>query len=405
MIKDYLPRDDYREKKLQRLEEIKNERKEAGVGQLIFEKEMFNQLQAMTNAGVWTFDTQAMTFHVSGGIYEVYGLPQDQAIKYEDFLFNYVVPEDTWVVEKIRQDVMSNKQQVTCDFRIIRQRDRKIRWVQSSVFPILDDDGNIIAMTGVTMDTTDHKNKEFEKSLEELNSMGEMLNLLGHHWKQPLQIITLKAANLAVSHELKKEKDTSLLNALNDIQESARDLSNTIQEYRKIFITAPEEKNRIFDFQQQIQKQFMDRQEVMDKENIKYYIQAPQDLNDFSTPHTRSIQRIFGELLDNAIEAIQRNTNRNKQREDKIIFRVEDYKLGKKIEISDTGGGILDGDFWTVFKPFYSTKQDRNNTGLGLFISKMLTNLHLQGTLELGNNDIGGTTLTIYIPQIVELHS
>ena len=356
MIKDDLPRDDYREKKLQRLEEIKNERKEAGVGQLIFEKEMFNQLQAMTNAGVWTFDTQAMTFHVSGGIYEVYGLPQDQAVKYEDFLFNYVVPEDTWVVEKIRQDVMSNKQQVTCDFRIIRQRDRKIRWVQSSVFPILDDDGNIIAMTGVTMDTTDHKNKEFEKSLEELNSMGEMLNLLGHHWKQPLQIITLKAAKLAVSHELKKEKDTSLLNALNDIQESARDLSNTIQEYRKIFITAPEEKNRIFDFQQQIQKQFMDRQEVMEKENIKYYIQVPQNLNDFSTPHTRSIQRIFGELLDNAIEAIQRNTNRIKQREDKIIFRVEDYKLGKKIEISDTGGGILDGDFWTVFKPFYSTK-------------------------------------------------
>ena len=405
MTNDIQARDDYCEKKQQRLEEIKNERKEAGVGQQIFEKEMFNQLQAMTNAGVWTFDTQAMTFYVSAGIYRVYGLPQDQPVKYEDFLFNYVVPEDTWVVEKIRQDVMSNKQQVTCDFRIIRQNDRKIRWVHTSIFPILDDKGNIIAMTGVTMDTTDHKKKEFEKSLEELNSMGEMLNLLGHHWKQPLQIITLKAANLAVSHELKEEVDSSLLDALNDIQESARDLSNTIQDYRKIFITAPEEKNRIFDFQQQIQKQFMDHQEIMDQEEIKYYIQAPHDLDDFSTPHTRSIQRIFTELLDNAIEAIQRNAKRNKQREEKIIFRVEDYKLGKKIEISDTGGGIADGDFWTVFKPFYSTKQDRNNTGLGLFISKMLTNLHLQGTLELSNNDIGGVTLRIYIPQIVELHS
>jgi len=61
MIKDDLPRDDYREKKLQRLEEIKNERKEAGVGQLIFEKEMFNQFQAMTIADVWTFDTLDMT--------------------------------------------------------------------------------------------------------------------------------------------------------------------------------------------------------------------------------------------------------------------------------------------------------------------------------------------------------
>lgn len=38
MIKDDLPRDDYREKKLQRLEEIKNERKEAGVGQLILKR-------------------------------------------------------------------------------------------------------------------------------------------------------------------------------------------------------------------------------------------------------------------------------------------------------------------------------------------------------------------------------
>ncbi len=405
MTNDIQARNDYREKKQQRLEEIKNERKEAGVGQQIFEKEMFNQLQAITNAGVWTFDTQAMTFYVSAGIYRVYGLPQDQPVKYEDFLFNYVVPEDTWVVEKVRQGVMASKQQVTCDFRIIRQNDRKIRWVHTSIFPILDDKGNIIAMTGVTMDTTDHKKKEFEKSLEELNSMGEMLNLLGHHWKQPLQIITLKAANLAVSHELKKEVDSSLLDALNDIQESARDLSNTIQDYRKIFITAPEEKNRIFDFQQQIQKQFMDHQEIMDREEIKYYIQSPHDLDEFSTPHTRSIQRIFTELLDNAIEAIQRNAKRNKQREEKIIFRVEDYKLGKKIEISDTGGGIADGDFWTVFKPFYSTKQDRNNTGLGLFISKMLTNLHLQGTLELSNNDIGGVTLRIYIPQIVELHS
>ena len=405
MTNDIQARNDYREKKQQRLEEIKNERKEAGVGQQIFEKEMFNQLQAMTNAGVWTFDTQAMTFYVSAGIYRVYGLPQDQPVKYEDFLFNYVVPEDTWVVEKVRQGVMASKQQVTCDFRIIRQNDRKIRWVHTSIFPILDDKGNIIAMTGVTMDTTDHKKKEFEKSLEELNSMGEMLNLLGHHWKQPLQIITLKAANLAVSHELKEEVDSSLLDALKDIQESARDLSNTIQDYRKIFITAPEEKNRIFDFQQQIQKQFMDHQEIMDREEIKYYIQSPHDLDEFSTPHTRSIQRIFTELLDNAIEAIQRNAKRNKQREEKIIFRVEDYKLGKKIEISDTGGGIADGDFWTVFKPFYSTKQDRNNTGLGLFISKMLTNLHLQGTLELSNNDIGGVTLRIYIPQIVELHS
>ena len=85
MIKDDLPRDDYREKKLQRLEEIKNERKEAGVGQLIFEKEMFNQFQAMTIADVWTFDTQEMTFHVSERINELYGLHKDQAVNSQTY--------------------------------------------------------------------------------------------------------------------------------------------------------------------------------------------------------------------------------------------------------------------------------------------------------------------------------
>ena len=46
---------------------------------------MFNQFQAMTIADVWTFDTKEMTFHVSEGINELYGLHKDQAVNSQTY--------------------------------------------------------------------------------------------------------------------------------------------------------------------------------------------------------------------------------------------------------------------------------------------------------------------------------
>ena len=45
---------------------------------------------------------------------------------------------------------------------------------------------------------------------------------------------------------------------------------------------------------------------------------------------------------------------------------------------------------------------DRNGTGLGLYMSRMLATLHLQGSLE-AENTSGGACFELYLPQLVDL--
>ena len=50
---------------------------------------------------------------------------------------------------------------------------------------------------------------------------------------------------------------------------------------------------------------------------------------------------------------------------------------GYLIEVEDNAGGIDEDGLTKIFEPYYTTKTDRNGTGLGLYMSRMLAILHL----------------------------
>ena len=65
---------------------------------------------------------------------------------------------------------------------------------------------------------------------------------------------------------------------------------------------------------------------------------------------------------------------------------------GYLIEVEDNAGGIDEDGLTKIFEPYYTTKTDRNGTGLGRYMSRMLAILHLQGSLE-AENTSGGSLL------------
>ena len=94
-------------------------------------------------------------------------------------------------------------------------------------------------------------------------------------------------------------------------------------------------------------------------------------------------------------------------RQDKLL-RVLNIRISERgsggylIEVEDNAGGIDEDGLTKIFEPYYTTKTDRNGTGLGLYMSRMSAILHLQGSLE-AENTSGGACFKLYLPQLVDL--
>ncbi len=67
------------------------------------------------------------------------------------------------------------------------------------------------------------------------------------------------------------------------------------------------------------------------------------------------------------------------------------------IRIEDTGPGINEAQMGKIFDPYFTTKQGKSGTGLGLYITKKVVEDH-SGSIKVDSTPGAGTTFTIRLP-------
>jgi len=72
-----------------------------------------------------------------------------------------------------------------------------------------------------------------------------------------------------------------------------------------------------------------------------------------------------------------------------------------KVMISDTGHGIIEGNVFKVFDPFYTTKEIGKGTGLGLSVCYNIIKQH-GGEISLVSSEHEGTIVTVIFPVITD---
>jgi two-component system, NtrC family, C4-dicarboxylate transport sensor histidine kinase DctB len=225
-------------------------------------------------------------------------------------------------------------------------------------------------------------------------SMGEMLEMIAHQWRQPITAIGMISNSIMFDLVLDELDEEDLKIQLENINKQVDFLSNTIDDFRDFFKESKIKENlslnslinRVINL---VQKQCTDS-------NIKI-IQEEINKDIYIDVFKNELMQAILNILNNAQEAFSEVTD---NQIDKILsIRWKKNNENVEIYIKDNAGGIKEKIISSIFKPYFSTKKEKNGSGLGLYISKIIITEHLDGEISV-ENIAAGAMFTIVLPLI-----
>ncbi len=217
-----------------------------------------------------------------------------------------------------------------------------------------------------------------------LAAMGEMLGNIAHQWRQPLNavgIILQKIQFLEQSGQLSPEK---LEQSVEKGQSLILSMSTTIDEFRNFF--QPNKQKEEFYFEEIVHEAMLLTSNSLGKNNVTWkFIAAGNDENkgiDCKIIGYKSeMVNVILNLINNACDALKAKQDNN--RSITIISSRNDNS--PTLLVQDNAGGISENSIEKIFEPYFSTKMDDDGTGIGLYMSKMIIEQHMDGYLTVEN--------------------
>ncbi len=214
-----------------------------------------------------------------------------------------------------------------------------------------------------------------------LASMGEMLSMIAHQWRQPLSTISTLAGGLKVQLSLGDPSPEKLDHCLSAINEHAQFLSRTINDFRDFFNPKKKQEKvvlaRLLDQVVGLIGKSLETQSIQLVQNYAY----KQSI----VTYPNELMQVCLNILTNARDAL----DEKKVSKPKIILSGGEAEQGVYISISDNGGGISDEVMGKIFDAYFTTKHANRGTGLGLYMAKTIVEQHCKGSLTVKNTTEG----------------
>jgi C4-dicarboxylate-specific signal transduction histidine kinase len=228
------------------------------------------------------------------------------------------------------------------------------------------------------------KNRQKDKQLlyqSRLAQMGEMMSMIAHQWRQPLASIASIALSLRLKTELGIVDKTFIQQKTELITQNTDYLSKTIDDFRNFFQPTKEKEITTFE---KILNSVLDIANIsLQNRNIKIYqkIEYNREIRIF----VNELKQVILNIIKNAEDVLVERGIKDRE------IYISTYKKGSKIvlAIEDSGGGIDNKIMDKIFEPYFSTKDSKNGTGLGLYMSKIIVEEHLKGELRVSNSQKG----------------
>jgi signal transduction histidine kinase len=229
------------------------------------------------------------------------------------------------------------------------------------------------------------KNKEQQFHMLQRNRLalkGEMISMIAHQWKQPLNNLSLINQMLVFQYEEGRLDKEALDSFDRDSSKQIKQMSQTISDFTNFF--SPEKSSQKFSLENILLESLAFLRPIFEKERIEVHLNIQCKNNILLDGYPNELGQMLINILNNAKDVLMERDI--KQRE--IWIEVEKVKDEIHLSIEDNGGGIPQSIIGKIFDPYFSTKA-KNGTGLGLYMSNMIIEEHMNGQLLVSNSKRG----------------
>ncbi len=363
--------------------------------------DLLNESQRLTHIGNWKYDVMTRQLSWSEETYRVFEIDPKTPVTYELYM-EMTHPDDRERIKVTYLESLQDHKPYNIIHRLL-MKDGRIKVVTEQCETTFDANGEALVSIGTVQDITEREaSRQALLDKEEIMiaqsrhaAMGEMIGMIAHQWRQPITVIAMGANNMLVDIELDSTSDEEVQKQSKNILRQTEYLSKTIDDFRNFFRPDKEmESVRLEDVMDEAQKiigKSLDHSAIV--LNITH-----QNGHAIKT-YSRELLQVYINLLKNAKEAL----TEHRQRERRIDVIISDDDEHVITTVCDNGGGIDEKILTRLFDPYFSTKDKQVGTGLGLYMSKIIIEKHLHGTIEVYNNEdptdiSGGACFKITLP-------
>jgi|GEM_PF-2736977 len=221
-------------------------------------------------------------------------------------------------------------------------------------------------------------------------AMGEMISMIAHQWRQPLTALGLGIDSLQIGLELESLEESELKEQLGLMHTQVQYLSQTIDDFRNFFHKNKSKESLLLN--ECVTNALTIIQAIISKNgiSIKEEFKDSVKVSVYKSELTQVILNLLKNAQDTLLEReIQAPT---------ITLKTYETQNSVVLEVIDNGGGISSNISKKIFEPYFTTKKEQNGTGLGLYMSKMIIEDHLQGDIK-ATNTKDGTCFSIELPK------
>ena len=204
-----------------------------------------------------------------------------------------------------------------------------------------------------------------------LASMGEMVSIIAHQWRQPLNFLSMANMNLKRLHEY--DKDSQML--IGESNKQIEYMSQTIDNFRDFYNPSKHKEQFSVESATKAVLEITSHSLSMAKINISFQIEKDYTIYGNKNEFEQVILNLINNAKDALIEASIKNP------------RIAIVLNQKNLIVTDNAKGIKQKDLDKIFDPYFSTKEESD--GIGLYISKMIIEQEMGAKLEVETSSEG----------------